>query len=584
MAEIFISYKSDRRNAAKHLAGVLTRYGYSVWFDYGLIKGDDFDFQLDRQLRDAKAVIVLWCSMSVESAWVSREASLSAKLKTLLPVLIEDCELKLAYHTADYVDLIKWDGSPRSYMLDPLLRAVTRLVGREPQANWAELSKYEEDWRMFGSPTLAAFALGKPVEPATQGTEWGLIALAAREWPSVRDSNDVSKLQRFEKHFAGTWYADEARELRQALETAKNRQELLRVSKEAGRPEGKPNVAPAAFAGPPPPAQHESSAEPVGLLPSKAESNKPRGARSEMLKWIASHWRQRLFPQRRAMAAAADQSPRTHIYTKRQWWIATFCLAVILCSSAVPNLVAAFLGVGARGVTATPLLVSAIAAVLQILAVLLFASQTVQSVSDRIALALALVLGWFAALPASFAAKVMTDRFQKLAKVTLIARDVDSVSVLQTLELAPVMSLIGILAVLCYLWRPLWLRLLVSVVIVLALIAARYFVFVVAIGSTSPTVIIPLVAAIPVAVLLCGLLLVVGWSKTSIRRYWMACLAGVPVWLLLSALAVGLGVYDDDHAKIFPVESYIIFPFLVLPILIAWAGLRASAAPANKPV
>jgi TIR domain len=175
MAEIFISYKSDRRNAAKHLAGVLTRYGYSVWFDYALIKGDDFELQLDSQLRTAKAVIVLWCPMSVQSAWVSREASLASKLKTLLPVLIEDCELKLAHHTSDYVDLIEWDGSPRSHTLDPLLNAVTRLVGRPPQADWAKLREYEENWRMFGSPSLAAFALGKPIElptiePPTAGT------------------------------------------------------------------------------------------------------------------------------------------------------------------------------------------------------------------------------------------------------------------------------------------------------------------------------------------------------------------------------------------------------------------------------
>jgi hypothetical protein len=219
MAEVFISYKSDRRNAAKHLAGVLTRHGYSVWFDYALIKGDDFEFQLDSQLRAAKAVIVLWCSMSVQSAWVSREASLASKLKTLIPALIEDCELKLAHHTSDYVDLIGWDGSPRSPALDPLLNAVARLVGRPPQADWAKLSEYEENWRMFGSPTLAAFALGKPIEVPAADVRTNLIAIAAREWPNVRDSGDINRLRRFELHFGGTYYADEARILCDALET-----------------------------------------------------------------------------------------------------------------------------------------------------------------------------------------------------------------------------------------------------------------------------------------------------------------------------------------------------------------------------
>ena len=220
MAEIFISYKSDRRNAAKHLAGVLARHGYSVWYDYGLIKGDDFDFQLDRQLRDAKAVIVLWCTMSVESTWVSREASLAARLKTLLPVLIEDCELKLAHTSADYVDLRQWDGSPRGYVLDPLLREITRLVKRAPNVDWEKLSEYEAEWQMFGAPTLAAFALGRPVEPPSPSANESLMTIAAREWPMARDSRDVETLQSFELHFPGTYFADQARTLRRTLEIA----------------------------------------------------------------------------------------------------------------------------------------------------------------------------------------------------------------------------------------------------------------------------------------------------------------------------------------------------------------------------
>ena len=218
MAEVFISYKSDRRNAAKHLAGILTRYGYSVWFDYGLIKGDDFEFQLDQQLRAAKAVVVLWCSMSVESRWVSREASLASNRGTFIPVLIEPCELKLAYHSSDYVDLSGWDGSPRSHLLIPLLREVARLVGRAPQEDWANLTEYEEHWRMFGSPTLAAFALGKPIESSVPNASERLMTMAAHEWPAARESRDIETLRSFELHFAGTYFADQARVLRRMIE------------------------------------------------------------------------------------------------------------------------------------------------------------------------------------------------------------------------------------------------------------------------------------------------------------------------------------------------------------------------------
>ena len=62
MADIFISYKSERRKAAEHLAEILHCYGYSVWFDYSLLKGADFGFQIDAKIREAKAAVVLWCS------------------------------------------------------------------------------------------------------------------------------------------------------------------------------------------------------------------------------------------------------------------------------------------------------------------------------------------------------------------------------------------------------------------------------------------------------------------------------------------------------------------------------------------
>jgi hypothetical protein len=56
-SDIFISYKSERRKAAERLAAVLRLHGYSVWFDYQLVKGSDFGFQIDRRIREARAVM-----------------------------------------------------------------------------------------------------------------------------------------------------------------------------------------------------------------------------------------------------------------------------------------------------------------------------------------------------------------------------------------------------------------------------------------------------------------------------------------------------------------------------------------------
>jgi hypothetical protein len=77
MADVFISYKSERRPAAEHLAAVLERHGYSIWFDYELIKGRDFGLQISRQVRKAKALVVLWCTRSVESKLGGRSRATS---------------------------------------------------------------------------------------------------------------------------------------------------------------------------------------------------------------------------------------------------------------------------------------------------------------------------------------------------------------------------------------------------------------------------------------------------------------------------------------------------------------------------
>jgi hypothetical protein len=225
--DIFISYKSERRKAAEHLAAVLTHYGYSVWFDYQLIKGSDFGLQIGRRIREARALVVLWCSRSVESRWVVEEAALGDRLGTLIPVVIEPCELPVGFQRQDYIDMSAWDGAPRGHQLDPLIDAVEQRTGRPAHLDLKGVRQFEDAWRRYGAPSLRDFALGQPVEdvvgerqmphngpsPVAAPTDHRheLMTFAAREWPDVRDSRDLERLASFEKHFAGTFYAGEAR-------------------------------------------------------------------------------------------------------------------------------------------------------------------------------------------------------------------------------------------------------------------------------------------------------------------------------------------------------------------------------------
>ena len=169
MADVFISYKSDRRSAAKYLADILAAHGFSVWFDYALVPGQNFGRHIENELRSAKAVVVLWCSMSVKSEWVHNEAALAKRLKRLVPTRIEACELPLEFLRDDFIDLTDWDGDPGSRLLDRLVDSVEGHVGRDAQIGRRELIQLHNSWSTFGSPSLAEFALESPTNLPEQG-------------------------------------------------------------------------------------------------------------------------------------------------------------------------------------------------------------------------------------------------------------------------------------------------------------------------------------------------------------------------------------------------------------------------------
>ncbi len=164
MADIFISHKSERRAAAEHFAEVLKRYGYTVWFDYELAMGEDFAAQVEREIREAKALVAMWCSLSVASRWVREEVQLARELGILAPVKIEFCHPPVGSRLVRTIDLSAWDGGPRSAALDPLIDALEKLIGRDAVIARKSLIEYEDAWWRAGSHKPRAFALKKALE------------------------------------------------------------------------------------------------------------------------------------------------------------------------------------------------------------------------------------------------------------------------------------------------------------------------------------------------------------------------------------------------------------------------------------
>jgi tetratricopeptide (TPR) repeat protein len=201
MADVFISYTSRRRAAAKHLARVLELHGFSVWFDYRLYSGKDFGPQIERQLKDAKATVVLWCPLSCESEWVREEADLAKTLGTLVPAWLERVELPLGYRRIETVDLTNWVGSPRGGGgLDRLLDEIARMVGRDPQLTaFRALREYEDIWRDFGAMSLSQFPLTPPSEEQEQSRGFAAEAETRRLEKERRAKEELEAHRRREE-------------------------------------------------------------------------------------------------------------------------------------------------------------------------------------------------------------------------------------------------------------------------------------------------------------------------------------------------------------------------------------------------
>jgi formylglycine-generating enzyme required for sulfatase activity len=132
MSDIFLSYKSEDRAKAQIIAEALESNGYSVWWDRVIPPGRKFDDVIEEELAAAKCMVVLWSKESVKSDWVKTEASEGKRLKILIPVLIEDVTLPLAFSRIEAAKLIDWDGTLPHSEFDLLLGSVSRMLGNVP--------------------------------------------------------------------------------------------------------------------------------------------------------------------------------------------------------------------------------------------------------------------------------------------------------------------------------------------------------------------------------------------------------------------------------------------------------------------
>ena len=135
MARVFLSYAREDVETARKLAGILADAGQTVWWDRHVHGGANFSSEIERELKDADAVIVLWSPASLSSAWVQDEAAEGRDSGRLVPAILDSVKPPLGFRQLQCIDLSSWNAQGQTEAIEDLLTAISKMAGDGAQSN-----------------------------------------------------------------------------------------------------------------------------------------------------------------------------------------------------------------------------------------------------------------------------------------------------------------------------------------------------------------------------------------------------------------------------------------------------------------
>lgn len=131
MADIFISYSRQDRERVRPIADALEQAGYDIWWDIKIPTGTEFDHAIDKALRDAKAVLVVWSENSVNSRWVKEEAEDGLTSDRLVPVLLDPVAIPRGFRRIQASDFSAGGATTQAAAWRELRTRLDALIGGE---------------------------------------------------------------------------------------------------------------------------------------------------------------------------------------------------------------------------------------------------------------------------------------------------------------------------------------------------------------------------------------------------------------------------------------------------------------------
>ncbi|MBY0474656.1 MAG: SUMF1/EgtB/PvdO family nonheme iron enzyme [Nitrosomonas sp.] len=139
MSDIFIGYSRSDLVIAEQLVQRLRQEGWGVFIDKQTHVGRRWHREIERELHDAKAVVVLWSAVSRDSDFVLEEAEYGKRKNILFPAFIEAVECPYGFSRIQAADLVGWNNQPRhsgfSQLLDSLRIHLNGELAKPAQPN-----------------------------------------------------------------------------------------------------------------------------------------------------------------------------------------------------------------------------------------------------------------------------------------------------------------------------------------------------------------------------------------------------------------------------------------------------------------
>jgi hypothetical protein len=162
VAQVFISYKTDDRPQVQRLVQGLRANGLAVWWDQDIAPDAPWELTIERELDEAKSVIVAWSQTSVASDNVKAEARRARHEGKLIQVFLDHCQPPLFFGERQGVSLEGWTGATSDHRFEAVLQATWAVsVGNAPPAGVGYAPRRRRGlWQTIlavaGSPTVAA--------------------------------------------------------------------------------------------------------------------------------------------------------------------------------------------------------------------------------------------------------------------------------------------------------------------------------------------------------------------------------------------------------------------------------------------